>query len=205
MVAGNRGLYYLVAQYLNLGIGDIEPGSVRWNGQHFTGSTTSGELRTGELEISNQIPTRLTIRNKYDEVVKAVEYSYPENWRENSGFPKRMVIMKTTSAGLQPHFEIIIEKITLARHKLTSASFAVTNFLTTNMAHVEIYFNQTLYAMDKNGHMRRVYGPIEKFQLNRGQTTSRKGFVIGALILIVITPVLLWLIPKMFKLKGAGS
>jgi len=53
-VTSVNSFFYLLCEFLNMGLGDIKPDSVVWSDNHFTAMSYNGVPRYGHLNISNQ-------------------------------------------------------------------------------------------------------------------------------------------------------
>ena len=148
----NDSSFHLISQFLNMGVGDLQPESLKWTDEtHFTATSTSGAARFGRLSVSNALPHRLTIFEEPDgKPLKEVEYFYPSPPHALQGFPCRMIHYDSTQAGFEPVSETVIEKLELADRPLTDAFFDPKQFR--NAADVAIDINA----------VERLFPPVPK-------------------------------------------
>ncbi|MEI2727429.1 MAG: hypothetical protein V9H26_29210 [Verrucomicrobiota bacterium] len=156
--AGNRisqsseGSFRLVTQFCQMGLGDIAPGSITWDGDSFVGLDTSGRTQYGSLEISNNVPFKLAVRWKKGEPpFKTIDFVYPEDGGEFGGFPKKVVISTLFEDGLNPFLEIVYEKVRLAPGQLPKDFFNPTKFISAEVVYTNIWSRSNLTSISPNG------------------------------------------------------
>ncbi len=90
----NGDLYFsMVAEFLNMGLGQLKPETVTWNENRFSGTNIAGRAIFGELEVSNSMPHKLKISPSDGAPPNLVfDYSYPSPPNSLSGFPSKVVI-----------------------------------------------------------------------------------------------------------------
>jgi hypothetical protein len=94
MVANNNSLFNLIRQIIDMGLSDIEPQSVRWDGDHFSALNIDNKPRYGVLVLSNNLPFILKVSNKLDSSpLGMIKYIYPDPPTSCGGFPSRIIIL----------------------------------------------------------------------------------------------------------------
>lgn len=135
-----------------MGLGDIAPGSITWDGDSFVGLDTSGRTQYGSLEISNNVPFKLAVRWKKGEPpFKTIDFVYPEDGGEFGGFPKKVVISTLFEDGLNPFLEIVYEKVRLAPGQLPKDFFNPTKFISAEVVYTNIWSRSNLTSISPNG------------------------------------------------------
>lgn len=176
LTGGVGTLFTLTRQFLDMGIGTIEPESVKWEGNTFTAMDIYGRSQYGELEISNGLPLRLGISNaKGSPPYKMVEYTYPDPPTSLNGFPSKMAISGKSEGKLKPFGEVLFYSVQLATQPLSDNFFAAAQFAGPNIMHTNIYSNSDLYVGNRRGQMVKAPDSVRK---SGGHTNSRSRAVI---------------------------
>lgn len=188
LTGGVGTLFTLTRQFLDMGIGTIEPESVKWEGNTFTAMDIYGRSQYGELEISNGLPLRLGISNaKGSPPYKMVEYTYPDPPTSLNGFPSKMAISGKSEGKLKPFGEVLFYSVQLATQPLSDNFFAAAQFAGPNIMHTNIYSNSDLYVGNSHGQMVKAPDSIRK---SGGYVNSRgRELVILFSVLAIIVPV----------------
>jgi hypothetical protein len=148
--ANVNNLFFLVRQFLNMGLAEIEPESVVWSGNQFRALNYDRVPRYGRLELSNGLPSRLLISiQKESPPIKIVEYTYPGQSTFPGGYPSAIRI----SGGDGPSVEIIVQSVQIAAQRLAEDFFSEAKFKGTNITHVNIFSNNVTLVSDKQGKM----------------------------------------------------
>jgi hypothetical protein len=150
----SAGYYNAVTLYLNMGMSLYDPASVVWTGNQFTARTTSGETIRGELEQTNGLPCQLTINiitAKGDTFTRKREYTYPSLPASQQTFPKTILLFEQTNGTFSARAEIDIISISIAKEPLSDRFFDESNFKGSNVTHMNLYSNDSLYVSSKDG------------------------------------------------------
>lgn len=143
--------FFLSRQFLNLGLGTVEPESVKWNGNQFHANDFSGQELQGVLEISNNLPSSLSISHGTSAPFKTIRYTYPDPPNSLGGFPSRMLVFAHEDDGIRPAIEIILYSVHIPDKRLPSKFFSEAKLLNTAIAHTNYYVNGELLIRDNNG------------------------------------------------------
>jgi len=150
----NASEFRTTRQFLNMGLAEIEPGSVVWSGSEFTAVNNNGEARYGVLEVLNNLPHTLTIRTEKDSPpLTTIEYTYPNPPNAGAGFPTRMVMTSQTKEGLKPSVEVVLHSVHLAPRPLTVDFFSEAQFKTAGIVATTRYSNEVVFVSGKDGKM----------------------------------------------------
>jgi len=164
LVSGVETFSGLTRQLLDMGLGGIEPSSVVWNGNQFSASSILensryGRSEYGRLEISNNLPFRLTISRERDgPSEEMIEYTYPKPPALLGGFPSKMVFLDTTEDGLKPSLEIMLYSVRLAKRRLPVDYFIADKFKTAAILYTNIYQDAGLYISGRRGINGKIMG-----------------------------------------------
>ena len=149
-VASVDSMFGLVRQFLDLGLGDVEPESVVWKGNEFTALNQLGKSRYGELEISNSLPFAVNIsEQKNSPVIKRVEYQYPNPPASLGGFPTKMTILTLSEGEYKPNLEINLYSVHIADGRLPHGFFSDDRFKTAKTIYTNAYINSEVWGIIK--------------------------------------------------------
>ncbi|HWC60360.1 MAG TPA: hypothetical protein VHC44_11760 [Verrucomicrobiae bacterium] len=188
MTAGAGVFFTLVQQFLGMGIGNIKPGSVKWNGDTFTADDNLfGVSLRGRLEISNGLPFRLRINHTDGSpLTKLVEYAYPNPPTALSGFPSKMMISGGNDGDLKPFGEIVFYSVQLASAPLRDDFFAAARFVDTNIVHTNEYVGADVYVQKRNGE--KVKLPVSLAKSGGYPNTPSRAVIFLCIALITLIP-----------------
>jgi len=196
-MTGGAGIFFtLVQQFLDMGVGNLKPESVKWDGNVFTGvDSLFGVPLYGRLEISNDLPFRLRINYaKGSPLTKMVEYSYPNPPTALSRFPSKMVISGGRDGELKPFGEVLFYSVQLAREPLRENFFAAARFVDTNIVHTNEYVGADVYVQNRRGEKVKVPSSLAK---SGGYTnTHSRAVIFLCFALITLIPVIIFLRKK---------
>ncbi|HTV42419.1 MAG TPA: hypothetical protein VMF08_17760, partial [Candidatus Sulfotelmatobacter sp.] len=151
LTEGIEVYYTMTRQFLDMGLAETEPESVKWQGDTFTATNRNGAFQYGELSISNGLPSRLEIAAaKGSSPYKVIDYTYPNPPSSFDGFPAKMVISGESDGAFIPEVEMQFYSIHLAARPLPNNFFAATRFLTPNIVYTNIFSNSDVYAQFYN-------------------------------------------------------
>ncbi len=140
-------------QILDMGLGEVEPESVKWDGDTFTASNFFGRFEYGELNVSNGLPSRLEISAaKGSPPYKEIDYTYPDPPSSFNGFPAKISILHESDGALIPEVEMQFDSVQLSAEPLPDNFFAAAQFVTPNILYTNIYSNSDVYAQLRRGH-----------------------------------------------------
>ena len=145
----------LVRQHLDMGLADIKPESVVWNGNEFSAIRDNGDRMHGQLEISNNLPFRLKIAPEQypSSRQRVIEYTYPDPPNALAGFPARIVISSQFEDGLKPTHEILLQSVHVAKRRLSIDYFDADRFKTAAIIHTNFYINSSLMVYGNDGKL----------------------------------------------------
>ena len=143
----------MTRQFLDMGISEIDPKSVKWTGDTFSATLDNGYPRYGKLSISNGFPFKLEISVTKDSLpYKMVEYTYPTR-RHLLEVSLPMRISDGSDGKWKPVGEVTFYSVDLARRPLSEDYFAAAQFVGINIAYTNIYSNANLYVGNSKGQI----------------------------------------------------
>ncbi len=152
--------YGVIRQIFNLGIGNMEAGSLVWEGNEFRAIRSGSNLFYGRLEISNGLPSELLLsRERSGEPYKKCTYEYPVVLDALGGYPAKTVIWGVFAEGLRPYLELTLNELKTATETIDQASFVGSRFVTTNVKFTTVYSNNRAYAVQADGRMSLLERP----------------------------------------------
>jgi len=175
-------LFGLTRQFLDMGVGEIRPESVRWKEDAFTATDSHGHPMQGRLETSNGLPTRLEVSNTKGPY-KVIEYVYPNPPTSYGGFPAKMTISGVSKHTFEPDVEVLFYSVKLARHPLAESYFSVAQFVGSNILHTNIYKNGELYVQNRRGDMVKAPGSVTK---SGGHANSHSRIIVVVCFVVII-------------------
>jgi len=153
----SKSQHALLNQFLNMGLGDVVPQSVTWNGNSFKAQLDNGKPICGILEISNNLPAKLKVDICGDgQPYKILSYSYPTPAESLSRFPSKIQVVELSDNGFQPSIEISLAQIRLASGQIPETEFAEANFINSNIAYTNTFKNGAYYVHHGNGMVQQV-------------------------------------------------
>lgn len=151
-MAGIKSLSGLIRQFLNMGVNDVDPSSVVWNGNRFSALNFSGVSCYGMLDISNNLPFRLAISMETNSSpLQFVEYAYPDQSASLGMYPSKIKIIFPHED--EPKIEIHLQSVLLATQQLAEAFFSAAKVVGSNISHTCIFSNESEFISDTNGKM----------------------------------------------------
>ena len=180
-------------QFLDMGITEIDPESVRWEGNSFTATMRGRFARHGELSVSNGLPYRLFISVAKDSPpYKMVEYTYSNPPPPLSGFPSKMVISGNSDGKLIASEEIQIYSVQVAKRPLSDNFFTAAQFIATNIIATNIYSNTDLYVVNRRGQTVKLPDSVKE---TGGYSNSHpRSLIILCLVLTSIVPLVFFIV-----------
>jgi hypothetical protein len=163
-VAGlGEAFYIMVNQFLNMGLPDVQPGTVVWDGLDFSARRAAEVPVFGHLELSNAAPRRLLLSAVKDgDPFMAIDYSYPDPPFKLSGFPTKVTISSLSSNGLLPFMEIGILKVKLASAPISESFFGEGKFITRNILHTNFFSGEVLMTTLPGGKVVKAPLPVHQ-------------------------------------------
>jgi hypothetical protein len=150
-------------QILDMGMGDTEPDSVKWDGDTFTATNILGEFQYGKLSISNGLPSRLEISAaKGSPPDRMIEYTYPDPSSFFKGFPATISLFGEYDGELIPEVQVQFYSVKLSDEPLSDNFFAAAQFVTPNILYTNVFSNSDANVQLRRGHavtMTRVTHP----------------------------------------------
>ena len=157
ITGGVRALLGMVRQVLDMGVGEMNPDTVVWNGNEFSAQTDYGATRYGELELSNNLPSSLKIGMGGNFLnsppYRTIQYIYPDPPTALGGFPCKIIMSGETEEGLKPSMEIVLQSIHLAARPIHVEFFSPDKFKTAAILLTNIYTDAGLFVYRKDGKM----------------------------------------------------
>lgn len=143
-----------IKQFFNMGIGDLELGSVVWKGNEFEAKRSKGLRFFGQLATTNGLPYELNLsKERGGKPYKKCSYEYSKPPGSLGGFPLRTIISTMSPDGLSPFLELTILDFKAAKTPIPNEDFIPNGFVTTNTRFTVIYSNGSRYMLDTNGQM----------------------------------------------------
>jgi hypothetical protein len=177
-----------------MGLGDLNPQSVRWTGSEFVALTRRGVAQYGLLELSNSVPRRLLVaRKKGDSPFKTISYVYPESQLSFSGFPEKIIISTLLDGQLQPFLELNFSRVDVAKQPISADTFAPDRFITSDIRYTNIYSHDTFTSISPRGQATVPLAAIT------GSGTNWRHWVIYLLLALLVVPAAISL--KTLRLK----
>ena len=138
--------FSLSRQILCMGAGELEPGTIKWNGSEFTAKNIFGKDVHGSLQISNDLPFRaeFNLSNELNPY-KAIVYTYPSPADHFSGYPAHFLISYNNTEGLTPMAEIEFKSVQVATQQLSAAFFNESRFAI-DVEFTNVFSNSDFYA-----------------------------------------------------------
>ena len=152
LTASVEAEFQVARQILCFGAGEIQAGTVKWNGNHFFATNMVGKVVHGTLEISNNLPCTLQLflgdsPLPYSEV----RYFYETSDKKLSGYPRRFLKFYRSKAALVPLAEVEFDSVVVAKQPLGANYFAEQRFAD-YINHVELMQDTNHYGFRlKNG------------------------------------------------------
>jgi hypothetical protein len=171
-VIGSQFTY--LRQYLDMGLGEVEPGSVVWTGNQFSALTRDGATRFGEFEVSNGLPCLLKVRLAKDSPpMTAIGYKYPTPPNSFGGFPCQMTFYDPTENGFTQLDEVAFYSIRIASKPLPPEFFNPDQFKTAEIIYTNTYSDDLIYGSvrGRGGQLYTVIytngpkGPVTLFRI----------------------------------------
>ncbi|HWY32687.1 MAG TPA: sigma-70 family RNA polymerase sigma factor [Candidatus Acidoferrum sp.] len=146
-VASIDSMFGLVRQFLDMGLGDIDPERVVWTGNQFTALDRFGKSRYGELVVSNNLPFAIKVSmQKNSPVFKRVEYQYPNPPASLGGFPAKMTIFTLSEGEYKPELQITLYAVHIADRRLPHGFFDDEQFKTAKILYTNAYLNSEVWG-----------------------------------------------------------
>lgn len=206
LTGGVGVLFTLTRQFLDMGLSEIGPESVKWNGDSFTATNGNGAFRYGELIISNGLPSRLEIGvAKGSTPYKVIDYTYPDPPLSLNGFPAKMLISGESGGTLIPQVEVQFYSVKLAAKPLSDEFFSATQFVTPRILYTNLYSNSDLYGQLRRGKTVTLEKVPDSLLKSGGYSNSRPRIVIFlgfALVTAVPIAYFIFTSKKQNKLKA---
>jgi hypothetical protein len=189
--------FTLLSEFLSMGLINVEPKSVIWNGDHLTAlDTRTGNQVFGELQLSNGLPSSLTIRKQErSRPYNVFVYSYPDPPRSRGGYPSKILVLNADGPGQEPtpltEFEIV--SLRLAAQPLSEEFFDSSRFKGSNIIHTNVFSNSVMFASTKAGKMLEV--PTKEVPRD---VLRRRKFVIFFVCLVILAagPIIIFGVAK---------
>jgi len=191
LTGGVDMLFALTRQFLDMGIGNIKPESVKWSGDTFTATDNFGLPQYGELKTANELPSQLEISNAKGPY-KLVKYVYPDPPSSFNGFPSKMLLLGEYNGKFNKGLEVVFYSVQLATEPLTGDFFSAAQFVGSNILHTNTYRDADLYVQNRRGQTVKATDSVRK---SSGLTNSRSRAVIFlCFALITAIPIALTII-----------
>lgn len=140
-------MFYVVRQFLDMGLGDVDPESVVWTGNQFTALNRFGKSMYGELVVSNNLPFAIEVsRQKNSPAFKRIEYQYPNPLASMEGFPTKMTIFNMSKGEYKPELEITLYAVHIADKRLPHGFFNDDQFKTAKNIYTNTYINSEVWG-----------------------------------------------------------
>jgi hypothetical protein len=149
--------FVLSRQILCMGVGALEPDTVKWVGNEFTARNVVGKEVHGSLQISNNIPFRMEVglvgeALPYMEIVYT--YATPED--SFSGYPQNFLISYRFNQGLmKPLAKVEFQSVLLAKQPLSATFFNEDRFRRF-LVYTNVYSNSDYYGTDVSNRLVKI-------------------------------------------------
>ena len=180
--------FILARQFMEMGLGDVEPESITWHGNEFDGKRSNGMPFYGALEISNNLPLSLRISaSRNSAAYEVLSYSYPSPPMKLSGFPSKITISNKANEKFSPYIEIDIFDVKIAEHTLAADYFDDPKFAGTNIQYRRLYSNGVLYSIEPNGRLEKALTAAVVAGTTRSKVTEPSHRIVVLICLGTIT------------------
>jgi hypothetical protein len=143
-------MFGVVSQFLDMGLGDIDPASVVWTGNQFTALDRFGKSRYGELVVSNNLPFAIQVsKEKNSPAFKRIQYQYPNPPASLGGFPAKMTFFAPSEGEYKPELEITMYAVQIADRRLPHGFFSDEPFKTAKIIYTNAYINSEVWAQSR--------------------------------------------------------
>jgi hypothetical protein len=140
-------MFGVVRQFLDMGLGEVDPESVVWTGNQFTALTRFGKSVYGELVVSNNLPFAIMVsQQKNSPVFKTIQYQYPNPPASLGGFPVKMTIFGVSEGEYKPELEITLYAVHMADRRLPHGFFSDEQFKTDKIIYTNAYINSEVWG-----------------------------------------------------------
>lgn len=174
----------LTRQLLGMGVGDLKPESIQWKDNTFTAKSIFNDFSSGNLELSNGLPSKLSISG-IKQLYKVVQYTYPNPPLSLAGFPEKLSVFGVKGGHLNERLEIIFYSVKLATNESSEDFFSASHFIGSNILHTNIYRDSDLFVQNRLGAMVRAPDSLRK----SGGLTNLHSRVLIFIGLAVITAI----------------
>jgi hypothetical protein len=183
LVSSVSAFYSIANQFLSMGLGDVEAGSVKWDGNDFSGLRQGALPTYGHLEISNGRPVRLLMSAaKGKSPFKAITYEYPGERNNLDGFPSKIVIWALFSGSLQPLSELRLANVKLSS-QLPGSFFDRAKFVGPNIKYTNVFSNAVVYSVLSGGAL--IKAPKQP-QRQSSSAAAYRGVIIGIMVFLTV-------------------
>lgn len=190
-----RVQFSLTRQILCMGAGEIEPGTMVWNGDDFTAKNVFGKNVHGSLQVSNNLPLRTEFFLAGEQLpYQTIEYTYGTSADSFAGYPASFLINLKSTKGLLPIAEVEFKSVLLATQRLDPSFFSPSR-LSGAVTYTNAYSNEVFYA-SLSKSKRLVRTDLSSLDRSGGFINSKPrlmiymGFLIATLIPVGI--LLIW-------------
>jgi hypothetical protein len=185
----NQGL---LKQLLQMGVGGLKVGSVRWRSNQFEGESTSGIPIFGELAVSNGLPSDLRLSSTKGGIpYNILSYVYPVPPAKLGGFPRTMRSVRGANE-IHPRDEFTIYDLRIAKTPLSEAFFDSHRFTTHEVQWTNIFSNRSYYALASNRLVRMPAQAAAKLESASKLKPSIARFCLLTVALAPFFAVFLW-------------
>ncbi len=159
---GDKSACGIPFQFLQMGLGELDAGTLTWKGDRFEGAYRDGRKIYGQLEYSNGLPQKLTayFRTKAAPIFEIV-YDYPQPPMALSGFPRAMTICMESADGFKPSLLLELSSVHLPASPLAAEFFRPEQFLTTDVIYTNLLTESTFTSISPT---QTVTAPIDSFK-----------------------------------------
>jgi hypothetical protein len=183
IAGGSSNALQLLFQNLNLGVVGMRPGTLSWDGNHFTARTWSGTEVRGELEVEAGLPSRLSVQSEDGEARYISEYQYTDAKEERlpCGVPNSVQTVSVESGKIVPYWRTVIYEIQSTAQPLPEAYFEPERFFSAaTEVEEDAVTNGAVYVVRNGVVVRKVHDLQEP-----AFPTSMKRFLVLAVLLAV--------------------
>jgi hypothetical protein len=170
---------------LDLGIHDLERGTLKWQGNDFSAQTHDGKKINGSLFVRNELPDHLSFSIVGDPRTYDVHYEYG-SYPSDRVLPEEIVRMRRYNGNSAPESIIRISRLTCSEGSLPSSLLNPTLLIETNQGNVFTFQNGQLYYPDPlNSNRVAIVLTKSEAQILEGRNHSRMTAIIAASTLVL--------------------
>jgi hypothetical protein len=189
------GMFRKANQFLNMGIPDAIPETVKWNGDEFSADTMMGHHIVGKLHTSKDIPVRLDLKNEHGPLER-IDYTYPEDAWLLGGLPSCMAVhLLYSGATPDKDYKLKLLDVRIVNTPIPDAEFSMER-VTGQSTPTHYMTNNTLLRKSKGGKLVAMTEPVRRSNPTTTKGNSLRGVQVW---LFAFVPIVAYLLGQRFK------